>query len=259
MSSTTTTWSRATCGRDVRSFFEGLPVFGTFGGLAAVLFLWGVSMSDVEYFTTWALAIHGSYFALIALDEWLAWFFRKGWTRRFSRESWQTRWVFVPCMTIATSVAVSVTYLLLVLWDEETTDEHCADSVACRDLFVEFIVAHYGPLLAYLMAYTLKAVFVGKPSRTPPPPLPLSSTQSEAKSSSSSPTTTCFALDERTRYLVAVFQVSLFPTLVYASFMDPDVVYGSGASTGGVVAYVVTNALWTGIVAYPLSTTTTTI
>lgn len=242
----------ATCASGLRSFFEGIPVFGVFVGLVAALFFWGVALSDVEYFTTWALVIHGGYFGVVAFDEVLASAFKRRWRRKFSRMEWQFRWVFVPCLTIAVSVAVSVTYLLFALWDEQSTEEHCADTMACRDLFIEFIIAHYGPPIGYLMAYTIEDVFVGNSRRarrkrkaTPDAFL--------EESSSSSETTLFAALDERTKYLIAVFQLTLFPTLTYASIMSPDAVYGTGASTGGVAIYVATALLWTLIVAYPIS------
>ena len=62
----------ATCASGLRSFFEGIPVFGVFVGLVAALFFWGVALSDVEYFTTWALVIHGGDFGVVAFDEVLA-------------------------------------------------------------------------------------------------------------------------------------------------------------------------------------------
>ena len=228
----------------VRSFFKGLPVFGVFAGLVAVLFFWGVALSDKEYFTTWALAIHGAYFAAVALDECFAYFSTR--KRQFHRTYWEFRWVFVPSMTIAVSVAVSVTYLLFALWDDAATEVHCADTVVCRDLFIEFIIAHYAPPVAYLMAYTINDVFIGNSRRAGRKPV---------TADASVPTTTTFALDDHTKYLTAVFQLTLFPTLTYASIMSPDAVYGSGASTGGVMVYVATALLWTMAVAYPLTET----
>ena len=124
---------------------------------------------DAEYFTTWALWIHGAYFAFVAIDEFGFHVARcvghKRWRRAFSRVGWQFRWVFVPCLTIAVSVAVSVTYLLFALWSDDATEEHCGDEVSCRDLLIEFVVAHYGPLVGYLVTYVIEDALLGNTRR----------------------------------------------------------------------------------------------
>lgn len=225
--------------------------FAVTPSLVAALFFWGVSLSDVEYFTTWALFIHGTYFAFVAID--VVVFGRP----RFSGRAWVYRWAFVPCLTIAIAVAVSVTYLLYALWEDEANEEQCADTIACRDLFVEFIVAHYFPPVAYLGAYVIDDVRIGnsrrsrraRDGRRPPDDILGGDDATKTKTKS-------FVErfhDERARYSIAVFQASLVPTLVYSSFMNPDVVYGSGTNAWGVVVYVATVFVCSVVVAYPLS------
>ncbi|MBE35248.1 MAG: hypothetical protein CMI16_06800 [Opitutaceae bacterium] len=256
---------------EVRRLFRDVPLFGVFAGLLSALFFYGVALSDAEYFTTWALWIHGAYFAIVAIDEF--WFHVSRWCclgknrrrRLFSRVDWQFRWVFVPCLTIAVSVAVSVTYLVFALWSDDATEEHCADEMTCRDLLIEFVVAHYGPLVGYLVTYAIEDALLGRARRAfgrrarrahatsvvvVSESVP-SDTIDDA-SSVSTPTNDEF-FDERARYCVAVFQLSLLPTLTYASVMIPDSVYGSGANTGGVGWYVATAFFFTLVASYPLS------
>lgn len=250
---------------EVRRLFKDVPLFGVFAGLLSALFFYGVALSDAEYFTTWALWIHGAYFAFVAIDEF--WFHvarclgQKRQRRAFSRVGWQFRWVFVPCLTIGVSVAVSVTYLLFALWSDDATEEHCGDEVSCRDLLIEFVVAHYGPLVGYLVTYVIEDALLGNTRRRTRPstvsnPIVVVSDGSETASTSASDGggDGCF-FDERARYCVAAFQLSLVPTLTYASVMVPDSVYGSGANTGGVAWYVVTAFLFTVVVSYPLAET----
>lgn len=222
-------------------------VFGVSSSIVAALLFWGVALSDVEYFTTWALFVHGTYFAIVGID---AVFFGG---RRFIGRAWQHRWVFVPCLTIAIAVAVSVTYLLYVLWEDEANEEHCADTMACRDLFVEFILAHYFPPIAYLGLYVAEDVRAGnsrrrkrtedrRPTRGDDAydETDESSSRSSSMSSKSSRSPIERWYDGRARYSIAAFQISLVPTLVYSSFMNPDAVYGSGTNSGGVAVYAAT-------------------
>lgn len=226
--------------------------FAATPSLVAALFFWGVSLSDVEYFTTWALFIHGTYFAFVAID--VVFFGRP----RISGRAWVYRWAFVPCLTIAIAVAVSVTYLMYALWEDEADEDHCADTIACRDLFVEFIVAHYFPPVAYLGAYVIDDVRIGnsrRSRRTRDGRRPPDDVAFEADDATKSKTKSFVERfhDERARYSIAVFQASLVPTLVYSSFMNPDVVYGSGTNAWGVVVYVATVLVCSVVVAYPLS------
>ena len=226
--------------------------FAATPSLVAALFFWGVSLSDVEYFTTWALFIHGTYFAFVAID--VVVFGRP----RFSGRAWAYRWAFVPCLTIAIAVAVSVTYLLYALWEDEANEEHCADTIACRDLFVEFIVAHYFPPVAYLGAYVIDDVRIGNSRRSRRARdgrrrLPEDDDVFEVDDATKSKSFVERFHDERARYSIAVFQASLVPTLVYSSFMNPDVVYGSGTNAWGVIVYVASVFVCSVVVAYPLS------
>ena len=172
-------------------------------------------------------------------------------------------WVFVPCLTIAVSVAVSVTYLLFALWSDDATEEHCGDDVSCRDLLIEFVVAHYGPLVGYLVTYVLEDALLGNTRRgiggrratVADPIVVVSEGGGTRETVAASASDGGGFLDERARYCVAAFQLTLLPTLTYASVMVPDSVYGSGANTGGVAWYVATAFLFTLVVSYPLAET----
>ena len=180
--------------------------------LVAVRFAGGFAYltvySAMEYYTTWALTIHSSYFAAFVLGNLF-----------FGGDTAAVRLGFAPGLCIAIAVAVVVIYLLALQWDE-MFDDYCRDSTQCYDLMIEFMLTHYVPPFAYLMVFVLDS------GRQPP------------GGRRSTPEAQWWY-----RW-VLLSQMSLWPAMVYSTHYDMNTVYGEGTKTAGMLMYGAISIVW---------------
>ena len=183
----------------------------------AVGFAYAASVSSVEYFTTWALLLHAVYFFAYAFSDFIV-------VEHKTRDFMLFRAGLPIGSGVAISVAVSVTYLLAINW-EEMYDEYCQEAQPCLDLSLEFVAAHFVPPLAYFIAFVLR-------TRQSP---------AQGRYQGEEP------LVEPLRWWVCwnlMFQAILVPTLVYTQLFDIDETYGVGSKLGSVLIYWASALTW---------------
>lgn len=171
-----------------------------------------VAYSEWKYFTTWALAIHATYFMSLLVVE----------LGELSEAKHFLRCTGMPVVTgISLCVAVSVTVLLSQNW-EEMYDLYCQEAQSCLDLTLEFVMAHYFPPATYLVILSLWEDAIRLP------------------------------VEKATRnWLVRwniLFQSILVPTGIYSVSYDIDKSYGQGSRVIGVVLYGAVALLWSLVV-----------
>ena len=167
-------------------------------------FVFLICHSGAQYFTTWALALHVTYFLACVVDN--AWFVENGSL---------ARWGFAPGFCVAITVAAGVAFIMTSQW-EATYERYCNDSQACYDLMLEFFIAHYTPPFAYLFIFVLGGAVI-KPG---PIVLPW------------------------WYHWMLLWQLSLFPACIWATFFDMNVVYGEGTKPIGMPLFGTIAAIW---------------
>lgn len=185
--------------------------------LAATTFFVVWSFADEQYFTTWALFAYGTYFFTAAVIRvFLTANLKSAFVDKitsFVVNGQFARWVFAPSLVVSLSVAVTVLYILYASWGQ-AWEMYCEGrALTCRDLILEFVVAHYLPPVALLLAGIMDKDLLLNPVRQ--------------KRGDRHPPRECFTGDNKTRYSAILFQVSCIPTSIYSLFYNPEVVYGA--------------------------------
>jgi preprotein translocase subunit Sec61beta len=180
-------------------------------------------MTPKNLFTGWALLLYGIFFlASAALHS--AAFVGSNQIISYLTDGQFSRWALAPCVVISISVAVSVLY---ILWQafEDTWNNNCLQSkFKCRDIMLQFIVVHYFPPVALLVASIM---------------LPRFRSQASAKEAR--------PLRASLRYGTLLLQVASVPILLYGTFYDASDVYGVDEITTATlysVVSVTTSAAW---------------
>jgi hypothetical protein len=188
----------------------------------SALFFAAWSWGDGTYFTTWALCLYAIYFLTSATVS-VASFTGHNGAQLMISDGRFARWVFAPCLVVSIAVAVTVIYILWDTWSIQF-DEYCSPEKknTCRDLMLSFIVVHYLPPVALLMASVTDDKLLVSPVRNEREKLK----------------------EEIVRYILILYQVSLVPMLVYSVFNDAKQVYGIDG-TGSLLIFLCTSAVIT--------------
>jgi hypothetical protein len=198
---------------------------------ASLFAMW--SYADESYFTTWALLLHAMYFlasGVVAI----------GGTEILDsivREGQFARWIFAPCLVISLAVATTVLYILYAAWGA-TWDEYCEDqALACRDLIMVFVVTHYFPPVALLLANVTDRNITARIRNCSKEHNAVGATTQQTVENMTrvryinvvGTTTTQKTVENMTRvkYIVVLFQLSYVPTSLYGTFYDAETVYGA--------------------------------
>lgn len=197
----------------------------------AACFGFGVLMSNVQYFTTWALMIHTIVLIGYAIIHLLMMVSASSDTKRVVYAT-ITQWAFAPALCIALSVAVTVIYLLYDAFGAEIFEQYCRVSTECRDLMIEFIIAHYMPVVSYLIICIMDITSIQ----------------------------TAISRDLQMRwwyYGILLFQTSLLPVSLYSCFFTVDTVYGEGTQTVSLALLVsssfVASLMWSSILLFKVA------
>jgi hypothetical protein len=183
---------------------DAFVMFVALGFSAGFSFM--IVYSSIEYYTTWALAVHILYFmSFVGNHIW------------YGDNSTITRWGFAPGFCISVTVAAAVIYLITSKWSE-LFNEYCAESETCYNLMLEFMITHYTPPFAYLFVYLLDGTVLSDSRKRP-------------------------VLLWWYQWILLV-QASLVPACVYAALFDMEAVYGQGTKHTGMLLYAAITVVW---------------
>jgi hypothetical protein len=209
-----------------------------FSFTAGSLFTFTVTLSQIYYFTTWALIMHAFFFFTVgSIDLIRLWDLHSVFFSKFQKNTFLLRWIFAPLLATAVSVAVTVTCLLYFSWVTMYA-EYCTQSIPCRNLLFEFIVAHYIPVMAYSVMYMLNDDLISSSRRI------MKIHQSVLSGWSDK-------CKNNLRYWLLLCQLSMIPVFVYSTVYDLDGVYGNGSLKVGSLVYGLTLGIWTIIWSFP--------